>query len=175
VGQVATLFLVGCGLLWIPLMKYISAQLYVYLQSVQAYISPPIAAVFLIGIAWKRVNAHGAMASLIAGFVIGMGRLVAELQKDSLSGWLYDFATINFLHFAILLFAICTVVLVVVSLLTPEPSREKLAGLTFATAEETTEATPDLAPSEPAWKRRDLWWSLFVVACVALVWLYFTG
>jgi SSS family solute:Na+ symporter len=175
VGQIATLFLVACGLLWIPLMKYISDQLYVYLQSVQAYISPPIAAVFLIGIAWKRVNARGAMASLIAGFVIGMGRLVAELKKESLSGWLYEFADINFLHFAVLLFAICTVVLVVVSLLTPEPSREQLRGLTFATAKETTEATPDLAPSEPAWKRRDLWWSILVLACVASVWIYFTG
>ena len=175
VGQIATGFLVVCGLLWIPLMKYISAQLYVYLQSVQAYISPPIAAVFLIGIAWKRVNARGAMASLIAGFVIGMGRLACELKKDSLSGWLYDFADINFLHFAILLFAICTVVLVVVSLLTPPPSREQLRGLTFATATETTEQTPDLAPSDPAWRRKDLWLSILVIACVALVWLYFTG
>jgi SSS family solute:Na+ symporter len=175
VGQIATMVLVGFGLLWIPLMKYISAQLYVYLQSVQAYISPPIAAVFLVGIAWKRVNARGAMASLVAGFVLGMGRLAAELKKDSLGGWLYDFAAINFLHFAVLLFAICTVVLVVVSLLTPAPSRGKLAGLTFATAEETTEATPDLAPSQPAWKRRDLWLSILVVACVGLVWLYFTG
>ena len=175
VGQIATLFLVVCGLLWIPLMKYISDQLYVYLQSVQAYISPPIAAVFLVGIAWKRVNARGAMASLIAGFVIGMGRLAAELRKESLTGWLYDFADINFLHFAILLFAICTVVLVVVSLLTPEPSKEQLRGLTFATARETTEQTPDLAPSVPAWRRRDLWWSILVVACVASVWIYFTG
>ena len=85
------------------------------------------------------------------------------------------FATINFLHFAILLFAICTVVLVVVSLLTPEPSREKLAGLTFATATETSDATPDLAPSSPAWRRKDLWLSILVLVCVAMVWLYFTG
>ena len=74
-----------------------------------------------------------------------------------------------------LLFAICTVDLVVVSLLTPPPSREQLRGLTFATAAETTEATPDLVPSVPAWKRRDLWLSILVVACVALVWIYFTG
>ncbi len=175
VGQGATVVLVGLGLLWIPLMKYISGQLYVYLQSVQAYISPPIAAVFLIGVAWKRVNASGAMASLVTGFVIGMGRLVAEIYKDSLGGALLRFAEINFLHFAVLLFLICSLVLVVVSLLTPEPSRRQLAGLTFATASETNEATPKLAPTSPAWKRRDLWFSLLVVACVALVWIYFTG
>ncbi|MBU1919630.1 sodium:solute symporter, partial [bacterium] len=69
VGQIATVVLVGFGLLWIPLMKLISGQLYQYLQSVQAYISPPIAAVFLIGVFWKRVNSRGAIASLITGFV----------------------------------------------------------------------------------------------------------
>ncbi len=175
IGQGATVVLVGLGLLWIPLMKHISAQLYVYLQSVQAYISPPIAAVFLVGISWKRVNARGAMASLITGFIVGMGRLAAEIYKESLGGWLYAFADVNFLHFAVLLFALCTGVLVVVSLLTPEPAREKLAGLTFATASETTAETPDLAPSDPVWRRKDLWFSLLVVACVTLVWLYFTG
>ncbi len=175
VGQIATVVLVGLGLLWIPLMKYISGQLYVYLQSVQAYISPPIAAVFLVGIAWKRVNARGAIASLVAGFVLGMGRLAAELGKEALDGWLLAYAEINFLHFAVLLFAICTAILVVVSLLTPAPAGRQLAGLTFATASETTEETPDLAPSKPAWRRRDVWLSILVIGCVALVWLYFTG
>ena len=82
VGKYATVVLVVLGLAWIPFMKYISNQVYVYLQSVQAYISPPIAAVFLIGIAWKRVNASGAMASLITGLVLGSIRLVADLGKD---------------------------------------------------------------------------------------------
>ena len=175
VGQVATAVLVGFGLLWIPLMRFISDQLYVYLQSVQAYISPPIAAVFLVGIAWKRVNARGAIASLVTGFVLGMGRLVAELGRESLSGALLAYAEINFLHFAVLLFAVCSVVLVVVSLATPAPERRKLAGLTFATADEPAETPPQLAPSEPAWRRVDLWLSLLVVGCVAAVWIYFNG
>src|SRR4030095_6473608 len=46
VGRVSTIVLVGLGLAWIPFMKYISPQLYIYLQSVQAYIAPPIAACF---------------------------------------------------------------------------------------------------------------------------------
>ena len=81
VGQVSTGVLVVLGLLWIPLMQLISGQLYQYLQSVQAYIAPPIAAVFLVGIFWSRVNSAGAMAALVTGFVLGMGRLVAELNE----------------------------------------------------------------------------------------------
>jgi SSS family solute:Na+ symporter len=177
VGKVTTVALVGLGLAWIPLMKYISGQLYVYLQSVQAYISPPIAAVFLLGVFWRRVNAKGAIASLLTGFVLGMGRLVLELTKGSLHGLPRAYADVNFLHFAVLLFAVCTAVLVVVSLLTPPQGDAQLAGLTFATADAET---PDGAPggrrsSDRAWRRRDVWLSVLLAACVAAVWLYFRG
>ena len=96
VGRATTAVLVGFGLLWIPLMQLVSGQLYQYLQSVQAYISPPIAAVFLVGIAWRRANATGAIAALLSGFVLGMGRLVAELNKAALDGLLFTYADINF-------------------------------------------------------------------------------
>ncbi len=165
VGQVTTAGLVLLGLAWIPLMQLISGQLYQYLQSVQAYISPPIAAVFLLGVAWRRVNATGAMAALLSGFVLGMGRLVAELNKSRLEGLLFDFADMNFLHFAVFLFAICTFLLVTVSLLTAPPPEEKVAGLTFATV-----------GARPEERRRgfDVMLSLVLAGCVVALWLYFS-
>jgi SSS family solute:Na+ symporter len=174
VGQISTAALVGFGLLWIPMMKLISGQIYQYLQSVQAYISPPIAAVFLIGIFWKRVNARGAMASLLTGFVLGMGRLIAELNKSSLSGFLYTFADINFLHFALFLFLICTAVLIIVSFTAPAPSDSRLAGLTFATAEHPAAASTTSA-SDPVWRRKDVMLSVLLALCVGLIWIYFSG
>jgi len=168
VGQVSTALLVGLGLLWIPLMKLVSGQLYQYLQSVQAYISPPITAVFLVGILWHRVNAFGAMASLITGFVLGMGRLVAELGKQGLSGPLRTYADINFLHFAILLFVVCCIVLVVASLLTAPPPAEKVAGLTFA------KAPPGAVTRSAPGRGIDMALSLLLVAAVAALWIYFS-
>src|SRR5918996_1291136 len=100
VGQISTGVLVILGLLWIPAMELISGQLYQYLQSVQAYIAPPVAAAFLVGILWRRVNARGAMAALVTGFVLGVGRLLAELNKESLGGALRSYAEVNFLHVA---------------------------------------------------------------------------
>jgi solute:Na+ symporter, SSS family len=168
-GQVITAVLVGLGLLWIPVMKLISGQLYQYLQSVQAYISPPIAAVFLIGIMWKRVNAQGAMAALLSGFVLGMGRLAAELGKGSLDGFMFWYATMNFLHFAIFLFVVCSIILVVVSLMTAPPAPEKVAGLTFATKRPVGET------SEAGWRGRDKLLSIILVVCVLGVWVWFRG
>src|SRR3989449_2399768 len=95
VGRITTVLLVGLGLLWIPFMKYISPQIYIYLQSVQAYIAPPIAACFLLGVLYPRLNGTGALAALWTGLVIGTARLVLELARSDLASgtvW-YWFAT----------------------------------------------------------------------------------
>ncbi len=170
VGQASTLILVGFGLLWIPMMKHISEQLYQYIQSVQAYISPPIAAVFLLGVFWKRLNSQGAIACLISGFVLGIGRLVAELNKSDLSGVMHWYADINFLHFAVVLFAVCSVILIVVSLLTPAPAPEKVAGLTRTTLEPASDPAVE---SDPAWRRKDVWFTVALVVIVGLIWIIF--
>jgi SSS family solute:Na+ symporter len=186
VGQIATVVLVGFGLLWIPMMQLISGQIYQYLQSVQAYISPPIAAAFLIGIFWKRVNTQGAVAAFAVGFVLGIGRLIAELNKESLSGFLFWYSDINFLYFAFFLFVVCSMVLILVSFATPEPSARHIAGLTFQTINEVPEraealAIPDAKEhmpelgSDPAWRRKDLVFSVILVAIVGIIWLYFIG
>ena len=168
VGRIATIILVAFGLLWIPMMKLISGQIYQYLQSVQAYISPPIAAIFLVGVLSKRVNSQGAIASLITGFVLGIARLILELMKGSLNGFLYEYANINFLHFAFLLFLVCTLVLVVVSYFTSHPSAEKLAGLTIHTT------TKEVKDEDGGWKKRDFLLSVLLIICVGLIWIYFS-
>lgn len=170
VGRLSTGVLVVLGLAWIPLMKLISGQLYQYIQSVQAYIAPPIAAVFLLGLFWSRLNARGAMASLLAGFVLGMGRLVAELNKASLDGWLRAYAEINFLHFAALLFVVCAAVLVAASFTAPAPSREQLEGLTFQTTSRAAQAEEEDAGG----RTEGIVLSALLTLVVFAIWWYFS-
>ena len=166
VGQLATVLMVLFGLAWIPLMDVISGQLYVYLQSVQAYISPPIAAVFLIGVLWPRANALGALAALFTGLVLGAGRLVLEVNEVSFSGALGSLVAMNFLHFAVLLFVVCSAVLVIVSLATPAPNAARVGPLTVQHGR--VAGAPD--PTRAA----DIGLSVAVVALVAAAWLYFS-
>ena len=45
------------GVLWVPIMKEVQGgQLFIYIQAVSSYLSPPIAAVYLIALFWKRSN-----------------------------------------------------------------------------------------------------------------------
>jgi SSS family solute:Na+ symporter len=169
VGRIATGVVVVSGIFWIPFMKYISGELYHYIQSVQAYIAPPIAAVFLLGLFFKRINARGAMAALVGGFVLGMGRLFTEIIKEDLGGILYDYANLNFLHFCIFLFLVCIIVLIGVSLTTTPPTFEKIKGLTY----ETTVAA-DKARSRASWNTKDVVLSVIIIVILALVLVYFS-
>jgi len=169
VGRIATGVVVLLGMAWIPLMGRISTGLYDYLQSVQSYLAPPIAAVFLLGVFFKRINAKGAYAAMVIGFILGLLKLTLQMTKDNLSGVFYDFATINFLYFAIYLFLVSIVIMVVVSLLTPKPDDAHLRGLTFATT-----VAEDKAASRASWNKWDVILSLIVVVIIISIFVYFS-
>jgi len=169
VGRIATGVVVGLGVLWIPVMSGISGVLYQYLQSVQSYLAPPIAAVFLLGIFSKRINAKGAMITLVTGFVLGALRILLELQKDSLSGVLHTFATMSFLYFCIILFVFCIVLLIGVSLMSAPPEEKQLAGLTLSTV-----SAYEREKSRSSWSAADIILSAVVVVLIISVFIYFS-
>ncbi|MBM4040986.1 MAG: hypothetical protein FJ290_21000 [Planctomycetes bacterium] len=176
VGRVATAALVLLGIAWIPLMKGVSKSLYVYLQTVQAYLGPPITAVFFLGVFWRRINAAGALAGLLTGFILGMAKLGAQLitgvesLAPQLHPWLLAFGKFNFLYFCLVLFGVSVTVVVVVSLLTPRPDAAKLNGLTYATI-----SPESRAEARRSWNAWDVVHSLIILAVIAAVYLYFTG
>src|SRR6266404_111197 len=181
-GRIATGFMVILGLLWVPFIHLISSQLYIYLQSVQAYISPPIASCFVLGILWTRLNGTGAITSLLTGFVLRATRRILELmaaQGTELTGITAWLVKMNFLHYAIFMFVVCSIVLVAVSLVTPAPDRRKLAGLTFATVDEKMDTIPlhgiarKPAKETPTERMLNIVFSLLLLATVVGLWIYF--
>jgi solute:Na+ symporter, SSS family len=151
-GRIATGLMVVLGVLWVPFIHLLSGQLFVYLQSVQSYISPPIAACFLFGILWPRLNGQGAITSLLAGFVFGATRFILEVMDKSnhfTSPIVRQIIDPNYLHYSIAMFVACTLILVGVSMMFPAPTKEKLVGLTFATVGDKLDTT-ELRPARLA-------------------------
>ena len=176
VGQIATGGLVVIGLLWIPFMKYISGGLYIYLQSVQGYIAPPIAACFLLGLFFPRLNGKGALASLLSGLVLGVVRLILEILNGFNSALFSDgsflrwCAEINFLHFAALLFVVCSIVLFVVSMMTEKPTTAQVEGLTW------TYKKPAQTPTDQSMRNKKLnkGLSIALVGALVVLWMWFS-
>jgi SSS family solute:Na+ symporter len=79
VGRIATAAIVVMGICWVLVIKSLHSDLYVYLQSVQGYLSPAIAVLFLLGVFWTRATAPAALWAFVAGVVGGFARLGADL------------------------------------------------------------------------------------------------
>jgi solute:Na+ symporter, SSS family len=67
------------GICWVLVIKSLHSDLYVYLQSVQGYLSPAIAVLFLLGVFWTRATAPAAFWAFVVGIIGGFARLAADL------------------------------------------------------------------------------------------------
>jgi SSS family solute:Na+ symporter len=175
-GRMATAVMVVIAMMWIPVVKGASG-LYVYLQSVQGYLAPPIFVVFFFGVFWKRLNAQGCLWAMITGFVIGLFRMLVDtlvtmgVMKGYAEGsFLWIVNNINFQYFSILITMISAVVMVAVSYATAPPDEEKIKSLTFATA-----TAGDRAQTRASWSAREVMASVFILVCILGAYLYFTG
>jgi solute:Na+ symporter, SSS family len=179
IGRLATAVMVLIGLAWIPVIQG-ARGLYEYLQGVQAYLAPPIFAVFFFGVFMKRLNAAGCLAALTTGFLLGVLRLAVDTpvtlgvagyeQGYPVGSFLWILNNIYFQYYSLLIFLISTLVLILVSYATAPPPEERLVGLTFATV------TPEQRRiSRSSWNQWDVVNSLVVLLLIAVAYVYFSG
>ena len=179
VGRIATTVMVLIGLTWIPVIQG-ARGLYEYLQGVQSYLAPPIFTVFFLGVFWKRLNAKGCLAALVVGFFLGVFRLAVDtpvsLRLAGFEGgyapgtFLWFVNNIYFQYYSLFIFLVSVIVMVVVSYMTPQPSYERISGLTFATVTDEHRAE-----SRASWDWRDVSGSAAVLILILLAYLYFRG
>lgn len=178
IGKIATAIIVVLGIIWIPIMEKIGGGvMYQYLQNVQSYIAPPVTAVFLLGIIWKRVTSDAAITTLISGLILLILRLGTEIYfQDEItsgiqvSGIVFAFATINFAHMAIFMFIFSVFLCVGVSMASAVPDYARIEGLSFGTM--TTKMKQEFRES---FNTTDLVLSIILVGLVISILLYFTG
>ncbi|KAK3595789.1 hypothetical protein CHS0354_025425 [Potamilus streckersoni] len=136
VGRLCIVVLVAISVVWIPIVQNFG-ELFHYIQAITSFLAPPICAVYVLAIFWKRINEKGAFWGLMIGLVVGLARFIWEYvytvppcgePGDIRPSIIKD---IHYLHFGIILFAIVVIVTTVISLLTPPIEDKHLYRLTF--------------------------------------------
>lgn len=131
IARLVTVFFVITAVLWIPLTRLMSNQMYLYMQNLQAFLSPPIVAVFIAAIFFPRTRGEAAIWSMVLGGFIGIIRMIATVWpefKEAMPvglGWLME---MNFLHFAVFLFAFSMVSLRGISVVMEWYEKTKVSG-----------------------------------------------
>ena len=146
-------------------MKAISGGgLYLYIQSVQSFLAPPIVAVFVMGLFWRRMNLRGAVWGLSLGFLLGMAKLGANAVWGGADG----FALIQDFYFSGLLLVTSILIVVIASLSAPAPDEIHTKGLTFAGLDPAFKRE-----NRASWNWVDVVSSVAVIGCVLAAYAYF--
>ena len=165
IGRMTTVAMTVLGIVWVPIMKAIAGGgLYQYIQAVQSFLAPPIVAVFVLGLFWKRMNLRGACWGLGAGFALGMAKLAANAIWGGSDG----FAFIQDFYFSGILLALCIAIVIISSLTAPAPDAKHLNGLNFHCLDERFRRE-----NRESWNWVDVVSSAVVVGLVVAAYVYF--
>lgn len=130
VGRVTTVALVAWAVAFAFLLTAMSEEssIYAIFQTLMAFFQGPAFAILLIGILWRRATGNAALAGLLCGIAtsVSLYALNQPAVYEAL-GWQPLFRIKEpFLYFSIWAFAVTSVVLVVISLLSGPVPEEKL-------------------------------------------------
>lgn len=174
VGRLSTTAVVVAAILIVPFVKLISSQIYLFLQSVQAFVSPPITAVFLFGLFSKKITSRTAIITLIVGETIGLGRLFIEMLGNigiALHPSLMWLLQINFLHFAIFLFALSVGLIMLLNVYAEESENESVLKLRLTISESINDFAESLLRFKSGGaSNMNIIFSAFIVIIIISLW-----
>ncbi len=145
---------------------------FILIQDIGAWVAAPIAAVFLLGVLWKRTTAWAATFVLLFAFPY---TALMQYYLSVYVHWLMPFR--NFLNRTFLVWIVSMLLLVLLSLVTKPPDPEKIKGIIWSWR------VARLPESERARNRglRNLflWWCIFIgimaVLYAYVIWFQFWG
>jgi len=144
IGKVTTVVATLIAIAMSPLFGHYTT-IFEGLSRLISYVAPPITTVFLLGVFWKKASGRAALLTLICGGAIGMILFPLDFWKGSIASFLaggspllagaFDWLCRNIIHdfmlTAFYLLVTCCTIMVVASLLRPEPLREEARGLVW--------------------------------------------
>jgi len=145
------------------------SSLFVLIQEGFAYIAPPFAVIFTMGLLWKRANGTAALATIVGGFAFTI----------FLQFYLFRLAVFvpyaNYLHRALVAWVFCMIVMIATSLLTAVPAVERTRGIIWHPGYAALPVGEQRRYG--GWKDLRLWWGLYVLSVLSIygffLWFHF--
>ena len=125
IGQLTAVIVMLCAMAWSTQGERFGG-IFKGINQMIAVLAPPISAVFVLGIFWRRGTARAALATLAAGFVLGAAVFVLDFPAFGLR-LVTDKLGIPFMLQAFLLLAASSAIFVGVSLASPPPDQARVA------------------------------------------------
>jgi len=123
IGRVVTAVVMVIAVLWAPQIVHFE-KLWDYLQQALSWFSPPVIALFALGLFWKRANKTGAMWCIVVGALVSAFAIIFNFNQD----------VMHFLYMTGLHFALCCAAHIIGSLTAEAPSQEVIENTVWTPA-----------------------------------------
>jgi SSS family solute:Na+ symporter len=157
VGQISAVIILVIGAIWAPYIQKFGT-LVNYYQQLLSYVGPPVVAAFMLGLFWKRANATGIFIGLLSTIALALFMMFFGLKHTFLG-------SMHFLYIAPVNFVLSMTIMIIVSLFTKKPPKEKTEGYTL---------TKEFFKEESATFKTVKWYRDFRFWAVMLVLFCFT-
>ena len=166
IGRVAAVVVMLLAMVWSTQGGRYSS-IFEAINAIASHLAPPITTVFLWGVFWRRGTKQAALVTLLIGFAGGMLAFLFDLPVIGHEKVLTHKLGIPFMMQAWWMFCICSLIFVVVSLLTPKPAPEQVEGLTWKNPIQVIAGGRIKAFSDPR-----LWAGLLLLTMVILYYVF---
>jgi SSS family solute:Na+ symporter len=135
--------------------------LFVLIQNVFAYIAPPFAVIFTLGILWRRATTKAALTTICLGFPFTLFLQYVLFERLP---WLHPYS--NYLHRALISWVFCMIVMIGTSLATAAPQCEKVDSIIWSP--QYALLPQKLQAIYGGWKDFRIWWLIFVTIVLTI-------
>ncbi|MDN5202151.1 sodium:solute symporter [Fulvivirgaceae bacterium BMA10] len=135
IGRITAVVVMIIAILWSPLIARFNS-IFEAINNLLIVISPPIVTVFVWGVFWKRGNTQGAIATFIGGFLLALVVFLIDFPIIGETKIITELWGISFMMQAWWLFVCCSIIYIVVSLITSAPSSESIHDVTYQSSHE---------------------------------------
>ncbi|MCL5096531.1 MAG: sodium:solute symporter, partial [Candidatus Omnitrophica bacterium] len=144
IGKITTIVATIIAIIMSPLFGHYNT-IFEGLNRVISYVAPPITAVFLFGVFWKKATGRAALTTLISGGIMGLVLFPMDFWRKPIAAFLEqnspalgrgfntfsNYVLQDFMLTAFYLLVICCVIMWTVSKLRPEPFKEEARALVW--------------------------------------------
>lgn len=130
IGRITAVVVMLLAISWSPLIARFDS-IFEAINVLLTVISPPISAVFVWGVFWRRGNHQGAIATFAGGFLLGLVAFLIDFPVVGDTKIITETWGISFMMQAWWLFVASSIIFVATSLLTPPPDYARIASVTL--------------------------------------------
>jgi SSS family solute:Na+ symporter len=129
IGKIATIIISIFSMIWMVLLKAMYENVSQMITSALSYFTPPLVAVYLLGILWKRATPKASVWTLAIGFIIGIAKFSIAIPPVEFWGeneTMIFISKIGRYNFTVVFFFFMLALMVGLSYLEPAQPLEKI-------------------------------------------------